>query len=81
MPSHRIHKALDRLVFGEEFKDVHRFLDSLSFIGGRHRKYPPHDILSLLLYTRDPRKLISGYLHILLDSLEKSGKQKFNVKS
>lgn len=70
MPSHRIHRALDRLIFGEEFKDVHKYLDALAGLGSRHRKVPPHDMLSLLLYTQDPKKLASGYLHMLLDSLE-----------
>jgi len=68
MPSHKMHRALDRLIFGEEFKDVHKFLDSLATLGSKHRRYPPHNMLSLLLYTQEPRKLISGFLHILLDN-------------
>jgi len=57
-------------VFGKEHDDVHKIMDGLaSLLGTEHRKYPPHDPLSVLLFTRDPEKALAATLHILVDDL------------
>ena len=76
MPSHRIHRLIDRLLLGEEQGDVHRFLDSLAFLGKSHRRLPPHDLFSLVIYARgDAKKLLAGLVHLMLDEAESKAKR------
>jgi len=80
IPAHRIHRRIDKLLFGREYPEVHRFLDSMASLGGKHRALPPHDVWSLMIYTQDPQRILSGIIHILTDSMESKAKAKRSRK-
>jgi len=68
MPSHRLHRLVDRMVLGKEYPDVHRWIDEpYRYLGKRHRilRHSPLEIM--LKYHSDPNRLIAGLLHIALD--------------
>ncbi|MCR6691571.1 MAG: hypothetical protein MRT15_04205 [archaeon YNP-LCB-003-016] len=69
MPSHRVHKLIDRLILGRSYGRVHRYMDSLSFLGPWHRFLPPHDPFSLLIHAENPQEIFSGLMHISTDIL------------
>jgi len=72
MPSHRVHRALDRLVLGRELPFVHRFKDKpFKVLGRRHRVVfhdPATNIILGLLFG--PEAMVSGFLHDLADHAE-----------
>jgi len=72
MPSHRVHRAIDRLVLGRELPHVHRFKDKPYKVLGRRHRVVFHDpdtniILGLLF---GPEAMVSGFLHDLADQAE-----------
>ena len=64
---HREHVAVDRLVLGRPYRDVHRWMDEpFRWLGPRHRALR-HDPLTLLLRYGLSGELASGLLHIVAD--------------
>lgn len=68
MPSHRVHRLIDRMLLGREYPSVHRFLDEpYRILGPRHRILR-HDLLTILaLASQDPVLGVSALLHVLTD--------------
>lgn len=68
MPSHRVHRLIDRVFLGREYPEVHRYLDEpYKWLGPRHRVLR-HDLLTVLsLAAVDPAYGASALLHILAD--------------
>jgi hypothetical protein len=77
VPSHRVHKLIDRLILGRSYGRVHRYMDSLPFLGPWHRLLPPHDPISLLIYADSPKEILSGVLHLSLDLASTEVKKRF----
>jgi len=70
MPSHEIHKRIDKLILGKEFPQVHEFLDKpAAWVKTGHRRFRhDEDILGwVLLAKRDVRAAASALLHLLAD--------------
>ena len=73
---HRRHRKLDRVLFGEEFPDVHKYLDSTYPINKRwHRRDFVHSPISAILYgltAKDKKieRILSGLAHIIADELK-----------
>jgi hypothetical protein len=67
---HRHHKLLDRILFGREYGEVHRFMDwPARIFKSEHRKYR-HDLetaLLMLLKHKDVNAMNSALMHIALD--------------
>jgi hypothetical protein len=67
---HKDHRAIDKLVLGKEFPEVHRFMDQPAYrYGPGHRRFR-HDarvIVLMALRHRDPRAGVSALLHIGAD--------------
>jgi len=71
MPSHRIHKLVDKIFLGREYPDVHRDLDEpAKWLGKRHRILRHDPLYVFLRYHNNPKKMISGLLHIITDLAE-----------
>jgi len=68
LPSHRVHRVVDRMLLGRECPSVHRFLDEpYKLLGSRHRILR-HDLLTILaLAAQDPVLGASALLHVLTD--------------
>jgi len=68
LPSHRVHRLIDRLLLGREYPEVHRYIDEpYKVLGPRHRVLR-HDLLTVLqLASIDPAYGASALLHILAD--------------
>jgi len=72
---HRRHRKLDRILFGQEFPDVHKFLDSTYKISGKyHRRDFVHSPVSAILYgllseDKQIERILSGLAHIIADEL------------
>lgn len=71
MPSHRVHRVADRLVFGRTFEEIHAWKDAPAqqIPGPRHRQYR-HDHLSNAIIAAelgDPQAFLAGELHDYLD--------------
>ena len=73
---HRRHRKLDRILFGQEFPDVHKYLDSTCKISGKyHRRDFVHSPISAILYgltAKDKKveRILSGLVHIIADELK-----------
>lgn len=67
---HKEHRAIDKLVLGREYPDVHRFMDKPAYrMGPGHRRFR-HDmraVLYMALKHQDPRAGVSALLHIGAD--------------
>jgi len=67
---HKEHRAIDRLVLGQEFPQVHRWMDQPAYrCGPGHRKYR-HDMRAVVLMAlrhQDPRAGAAALLHIAAD--------------
>lgn len=71
MPSGAIHRLIDRLLFGEDGKDIHSWMDAPSkWLGPNHRKVR-HDLTTLmaLYFLNGDRGVEHGLSHILVDDL------------
>jgi len=80
MPSHRIHRLIDRLILKHECPIVHRYADAV--LGKGHRKKWGHTLFhTALLYALTKRKdyAISHIAHILADNLETKNRRLFNM--
>lgn len=71
MPTHKVHKLVNKLVLKKEHEDVNLLLDlPYLWLGKKHRalfhdeKTTP---LAVYLITKDKDKALAAYLHILLD--------------
>jgi hypothetical protein len=68
MPSHKVHRILDRMIFGREYPDVHNLMDITAPVqGSHHRTSISHNPLFILAITRDRNKFLSAMLHQALD--------------
>jgi hypothetical protein len=68
MPKHKIHRLIDKIFLGEEFPDVHVWIDKpYKYLGRKHRilRHTPISIVAKYGFTN--RKTLSGLLHILDD--------------
>lgn len=70
MPSHKVHRAVDRLLLGREYEDVHAWMDEpFRWLGPKHRILR-HDPLSIAVrYWNDPNRALSAFLHIVTDGV------------
>ena len=72
MPSHRIHKKVNKMLLGKEHEDVNKLLDfPYAFLGPKHRvvlhdKKTPFIVLAL---TGDIEKALAAYIHIKTDEI------------
>jgi hypothetical protein len=71
MPTHKVHKLVNKLVLKKEHEDVNLLLDyPYKWLKGGHRvlfhdeKTTP---LAVYLITKDKDKALAAYLHIMLD--------------
>jgi len=70
MPSHEIHRRIDKLILGKEFPQVHHFLDKpAAWVKTGHRRFRhSEDIIAwVLLAKRDVNAAASALLHLLAD--------------
>ena len=67
---HKDHRAIDKLILGQEFPEVHHFMDQPAYrYGPGHRRYR-HDARAVVLMAlrhRDARAGVSALLHIGAD--------------
>jgi hypothetical protein len=67
---HKEHRALEKLILGQEFPEVDRWMDRPAYrVGPGHRKYR-HDaraVVLMALVHRDPRAGAAALLHIAAD--------------
>ena len=80
MPTHRIHRTIDKLLLGKKFPIVHRYADAV--LGRGHRKKWGHSIFhTALLYLLTKRKeyAISHMAHVLADNLEVKNRKLFRL--
>ena len=79
MPSHELHRKIERLLLGSDFRDVHLALDMPAFLGVKgHRRFF-HDPVSAALIgyaLHGSRGALSALLHIALDRAVKGRKAK-----
>jgi len=70
LPSHKTHRAVDRLLLGREYEDVHAWMDEpFRWLGPKHRILR-HDPLSIAVrYWNDPNRALSAFLHIVTDGV------------
>jgi hypothetical protein len=67
MPSHKVHRLIDRIFLGEEFPDVHHWIDEpYKYLGRKHRilRHTPIEIIAKYGFSK---RAMSGLLHILAD--------------
>jgi hypothetical protein len=72
MPSHRLHRAVEKAILGESFSDIHRTLDLVGVVGMRGHRRWLHDPFSAFMvgYALHGQKgAMSGLLHITLDKV------------
>lgn len=68
MPSHRVHRRIDKVFLGREYPEVHRWMDKPYTVLGRRHRILRHDPLSILyLALINPRYGASALLHVLAD--------------
>ena len=71
MPTHRVHRLIDKLLLKREYPDVHRWVDEpYRWLGPRHRVLRHSPIEVVIKYWGDPARMASGLLHILADRAE-----------
>jgi len=77
MPSHRVHRLIDRVFLGREYPDVHRWMDAPFKTLGRRHRVLRHSIPEVVAaYWWDPGRLASGILHIYTDKAESELKRR-----
>jgi len=85
MPSRKIHKLVDKIVFGRSFEEVHKIKDSMSSIlGYKHRVYFHDKLSALVLASMSDNPLqvyLASILHDVLDKLERVSKSSKKRKS
>jgi len=70
MPSHDIHKIVNKALLGKEYEDVNRWCDEPYRWLGRKHRILRHDPLSITLkYHNDPERLAAAFLHVLTDEV------------
>lgn len=81
IPSHKLHKLVDKILLGKEYPEVHKFADLV--LGKGHRKKWGHGIehtALLYLISKDKKKkAISHLAHVFLDKLETKNKALFDL--
>ena len=80
MPSHRLHRKIDKLILGKPKPLVHRYADAV--LGKGHRRAWGHSIFhTALLYLLTKRKdyAISHMAHVLADNLETKNRKLFRL--
>ena len=82
MTSHRVHRAISRLLLGESHDDVNKLMDLPAKIMGKRHRLIFHDPLSaFILFGGNPEKFKAALLHILVDELSKDPKVKKILES
>ena len=67
---HKDHRAIDKLVLGKEFPQVHRFMDQPAYYLSYGHRRVRHDLRAVVLMAlrhRDARAGVSALLHISAD--------------
>jgi len=68
MPSHKIHRAVSRMVLGKAHDSVNKVMDWPYKILGKRHRIVFHDPLSIVaLFGNDKAKLEAAALHLLVD--------------
>jgi len=75
MPDHGTHKAICRLLIGQSYPDVDKFLDSTYPVNGRkHRQDWVHSVYGAMLYAIfndwDEERFLAGLIHLMVDNLD-----------
>ncbi len=67
MPSHDIHKMVDRIVLGREYEHVHKWMDEpVKWLGVKHRMCR-HNPLILLMRFGISDDFVAAMLHLYTD--------------
>jgi hypothetical protein len=73
MPSHRVHRFMDKLYFGKEYPMVHRHMDEPYKYFKKNHRILFHNYASAYVIARhyypDSNAVWSGYMHIRTDEL------------
>ena len=67
MPSHRVHRAVNKLLLGKEYEDVNIWMDApYRYLGSRHRvlRHTPEEVIAKYGFTE---RALAGLIHIALD--------------
>ena len=82
MPSHKVHRAICKLILGKAHPDVDKIMDLPALILHKdHRRYF-HDPLSVfILFGKNPEKFRAALLHILVDHIGSDPKVKKLLES
>lgn len=78
MPSHDVHKLIDKLFLNKEYSDIHKFLDDpVRWAGPSHRKYrhDPQTLLMILLARQDIDSFLAASLHLMADEGQRQAKR------
>ena len=68
MPSHKIHRAVSRMVLSKPHDDVNKMLDAPYRELGRKHRMLFHDPLSVLaLFPNDRERQVAALLHVATD--------------
>jgi len=82
LPSHKVHRAISRLLLGSSHPDVDRIMDLPAYILGKKHRLLLHDPLSVfILFGDDPERLGAALLHILVDLAAKDPRVKKLLES
>jgi len=72
MPSHKVHRAIEKLILKKSHDDVHRIMDAPArILGKKHRLFLHDPISCFLLFNDNPEKINAALLHVLVDELSK----------
>jgi hypothetical protein len=71
MPKHKLHRYVDKVIYGKSFPEVHRALDlPYIFLGKKHREvFHTLDEAFMMgsIASQDPRGGFAGLTHVWLD--------------
>lgn len=73
MPSHELHRKLNKLVLGRSYDEINKLLDfPYCVYGSRHRKLFHDDktVAMIFALTGDINKTMAAALHIALDKAD-----------
>jgi len=82
LPSHKVHRAVCRLLLGSSHPEVDRIMDLPAYILGKKHRLLLHDPFSaFILFGDDPERLGAALLHIFVDMAARDPKVKKLLES